>query len=95
MSAREMHAAIQVRWTGRVQGVGFRATVQRNAVGLGIHGWVRNLRDGSVEALLLGSTQAVEDLLVRVQQRHASIEQCTRTPVPQPRERLKTFEITR
>ena len=34
---------------GRVQGVGFRSFVRRNAVSLGITGWVKNIFDGSVE----------------------------------------------
>ena len=35
--------------TGKVQGVGFRFTVQQKAISLGITGWVKNLADGSVE----------------------------------------------
>ncbi len=42
--------AVRVRVTGRVQGVGFRAFVLREAAALGITGWVRNLPDGAVEA---------------------------------------------
>ncbi len=45
---------------GRVQGVGFRAWVEREAEARGLSGWVRNRRDGSVEALFLGETTAVE-----------------------------------
>ncbi len=48
--------------TGRVQGVGFRDALQAEAQALGVRGWVRNRRDGSVEALLQGSEQAVEAL---------------------------------
>ena len=49
--------------TGRVQGVGFRAFVEREASRRGLHGWVRNRRDGSVEALFSGSRDVVEDML--------------------------------
>ena len=46
--------------TGRVQGVGFRWETRRQAVDLGIAGWVRNRRDGSVEVLIQGPRQAVD-----------------------------------
>jgi len=39
---------------GRVQGVGFRAFVEREALKRGIEGWVRNRRDGAVEAVFAG-----------------------------------------
>lgn len=45
--------------TGRVQGVGFRYSMQREAKRLDVHGWVRNRRDGSVEALVQGSEAAI------------------------------------
>ena len=49
---------------GRVQGVGFRYFVQRQATALGICGWVKNCEDGSVRMLLQGERAAVEKLLV-------------------------------
>lgn len=52
-----------VRIEGRVQGVGYRAFVEMRATELGLSGWVRNRRDGSVEAVLQGSHRAVEDML--------------------------------
>lgn len=48
---------------GRVQGVGFRAFVEDEATRRGIAGWVRNRRDGAVEALFAGEFGAVEDLV--------------------------------
>jgi acylphosphatase len=44
---------------GRVQGVGYRAWTEYTAVSRGLEGWVRNRRDGSVEAVFAGPAQAV------------------------------------
>ncbi|WP_144223351.1 acylphosphatase [Mesorhizobium amorphae] len=55
--------AALVRIAGRVQGVGFRAWTQRNAISLGLRGWVRNEPDGSVRALIAGSDEAVAAML--------------------------------
>ena len=52
-------AARHLQITGRVQGVGFRYSMQREAARLGVHGWVRNRRDGSVEALVQASEEAI------------------------------------
>jgi acylphosphatase len=48
---------------GFVQGVFFRDTVRRAALGAGVAGWVRNTRDGTVEAVLEGEPEAVERLV--------------------------------
>lgn len=48
---------------GRVQGVAFRHYTCRQALELGVRGWVRNLPDGAVEGLFEGSDSAVEALL--------------------------------
>lgn len=48
---------------GRVQGVGFRWSASRAAQDLGLAGWVQNVADGSVEALLIGEDDAVEKML--------------------------------
>ncbi|MDB5512729.1 MAG: acylphosphatase [Enterovirga sp.] len=48
---------------GQVQGVGFRAWTRHQAQLHGLSGWVRNLRDGSVEALFAGSDDAVAVML--------------------------------
>jgi acylphosphatase len=55
-----------LRIRGRVQGVGFRAFVQDEAMRLDLRGWVRNRRDGSVEALVVGEDAAVEKLTVQL-----------------------------
>ena len=48
---------------GRVQGVGFRAFVEHEALRRGLEGWVRNRRDGSVEAVFAGSLEIVEAMI--------------------------------
>ena len=54
--------AVRILVEGRVQGVGFRWWVVAQASGLNLCGWVRNLTDGSVEALAIGDTQSIERL---------------------------------
>jgi acylphosphatase len=49
--------------SGRVQGVGFRFYMERKARELGIAGWVRNRRDGSVESMVHGDPGAVETII--------------------------------
>ena len=49
--------------TGRVQGVGFRYSLQREALRLGLTGWVRNREDGTVEAMINGTTEAMTALI--------------------------------
>ena len=55
----------QVTITGRVQGVGYRAWVEHRARAHALEGWVRNRRDGSVEALLAGPAEVVADVIGR------------------------------
>ena len=54
---------VQVRIEGRVQGVGYRAFAEMEAHGLGLAGWVRNRRDGSVEAVLAGEGPFVDNMI--------------------------------
>jgi acylphosphatase len=56
---------------GRVQGVGYRAFVERETLKQGIEGWVRNHRDGTVEAVFAGMPEKVD----------AIIEACRRGPL--------------
>lgn len=56
---------VRVRITGRVQGVSYRYWTERNAAALGLDGWVRNRRDGAVEALFSGADEAVFEMLKR------------------------------
>jgi acylphosphatase len=56
-------AIIQVLITGSVQGVGYRGWVEEQAAAAGLEGWVRNRKDGSVEALFAGNAKAVADMV--------------------------------
>ncbi len=55
----------QVMISGRVQGVGYRAWVEHRARTHGLEGWVRNRRDGSVEALFAGPADVVSEMVAR------------------------------
>ena len=59
---------VRVRVIGRVQGVWFRESTRQAAERESVSGWVRNLRDGSVEAVLDGTAGAVERVLAHVRQ---------------------------
>ena len=79
---------------GRVQGVGFRWFVEREAHILGIAGWVRNNSDGSVEVLATGTRDQLLGLRARLQQgpraaRVDDVEESEARPVPG----LTTFRI--
>ncbi|HYJ58963.1 MAG TPA: acylphosphatase [Methyloceanibacter sp.] len=56
---------VTVRIEGRVQGVYYRAWTNDTARSLGLDGWVRNAKDGSVEAVFSGPPAAVEEMLKR------------------------------
>lgn len=68
---------------GRVQGVGFRWFIQRRLHALGCAGWVRNLPDGSVEAVVGGSTEAVEQAggYLQTGPRSARVDRVERQPL--------------
>ena len=53
----------QVTIQGRVQGVGYRAWVEHQARVHHVEGWVRNRRDGSVEALFAGPSDVVSNMV--------------------------------
>jgi acylphosphatase len=55
--------AVRVRIEGRVQGVWYRGWTVAEASRRGLHGWVRNRRDGSVEALFAGPEPLVDEMV--------------------------------
>lgn len=80
--------ARQVRISGRVQGVGYRDWLVAQAERVGVHGWVRNRRDGSVEALLHGDATAVAALVALCRQGppHADVTDIAESPGEPPAE---------
>ena len=58
-----MPLTLHLRISGRVQGVGYRDALRTEADSRGIAGWVRNRRDGTVEAVVQGTPRAVEKIL--------------------------------
>lgn len=77
---------VRVVVTGRVQGVGFRAWVEREAVLRGLAGWVRNRRDGAVEAVFAGDAAAVEAMVAacRAGPRLAAVDGVDAAPADTP-----------
>jgi acylphosphatase len=67
---------VRVTVSGRVQGVWFRHSCADVAIEAGVHGWVRNNPDGTVEALLEGEPDAVERVVawMRIGPRRAFVE---------------------
>jgi acylphosphatase len=62
MNAAGVRSAAEILVQGRVQGVGYRAFVQRKAAQLGLAGYVMNLRNGSVRVRAEGGRQVIEEL---------------------------------
>ncbi|HZP20987.1 MAG TPA: acylphosphatase [Bauldia sp.] len=64
MASRAVHLVVR----GHVQGVGFRAFVEREAVARRLAGWVRNRREGTVEAVFIGPAAAIDSMLAACRQ---------------------------
>lgn len=62
-----MQKAFSIRVTGKVQGVGFRYYTNKKANELGVHGYVKNMRDGSVFIEVEGEEKKVDAFIIWVQ----------------------------
>ena len=81
MSGENPLTAVHAIFQGRVQGVGFRAFVLGLGRKSGLSGWVRNMPDGTVEALFAGDDAVVSLML----------ESCRRAPFPIRVDNMYTF----
>jgi acylphosphatase len=70
--------------SGRVQGVGFRWFVEREAAQIGLTGWVRNCDNSDVEVMATGTREQHSALRARLQQgpRAARVDQVSESPAP-------------
>ena len=86
---------LQVFYTGKVQGVGFRYSVKQLAASYEVAGWVRNLVDGRVELQVSGEAAEIEAFLESISrgQLRSYIKQVERVPKQGPAERWSGFEI--
>lgn len=81
--------------SGRVQGVGYRASTWDMAHLLKVNGWVRNLRDGRVEAVFEGVPSQVEEIIRWCHQGPPAAVVQEITVVYEPPQGTKSFEVAR
>lgn len=86
-----MRITRQLLIRGRVQGVWFRESMRVEADRLGVTGWVRNRRDGSVEAVVQGSAAAV-DAIVEWARRGPDLAQVTGVEISEAEGSFASFE---
>ena len=87
------HISVRVRIEGRVQGVGYRYWTEGVAADLGLTGWVRNRRDGSVEALFAGPAADVRQMLDRCREGPPASRVTAVTILEEGEETLVNFEV--
>ena len=88
-----MKKQIHVYYTGRVQGVGLRYTVQDIARESGVTGWAKNLGDGRVEMVAEAEEEILGDFLIRVKQRFSHYIQDAEVDLRQATGEFRDFGI--
>lgn len=81
--------------TGNVQGVGYRYSTRETAIARQLAGWVRNLADGRVEALIVGNRTQVSSMVNWLHIGPPAAEVTAVTLEEQPLQIFQTFEIRR
>src|ERR1051326_6370610 len=84
-----------VHYSGKVQGVGFRATATEIAQKFTVTGWVRNLDDGRVELRVEGPEKEVDKFLEAVRQRWKDNIEKEQVDDAKPTGEFKSFEVRR
>lgn len=87
--------AVMVHYSGKVQGVGFRATAAEIARDHPVGGWVKNLPDGRVQLLAEGPREAVEKFLKAVRERWKGNIEKEQAEDRKPAGTFKGFEVAR
>jgi len=83
-----------ILYSGRVQGVGFRFSVRRYATNLELKGWVKNLPDGRVEALVEGDKDKIQELCRDIKSDYAECIHDMKINFQEAEEKYKEFEVT-
>ncbi len=92
------HSAIKhLKITGNVQGVGFRHFTKINAKRLSVNGWVKNMRDGSVEAVLAGDEESVIAMKDKLKKGPAAarVEDMKEIPSDEKPDNFNSFTVKR
>ena len=84
---------LHVIFSGRVQGVSFRYYTQKKALQIGLKGWVKNLRNGNVEAVFEGEENKIKEILEYCKSGQAYAKVNYLNTKEEKEEGLKNFEI--
>ena len=86
--------ARRVIFFGQVQGVGFRFTAHRVAAHHGLTGWVRNVRDGTVEMVAQGASQDIDECIRNIEDSFRGYVTQTKIDEISPSPQYRDFKIT-